>query len=344
MTRGKKGLWFYTIVIILLIAIGLNVYQLPYYVIKPGDADVVSKAVHVKGGYKGKGNFLLMTVLVGKANIYEYLWAKMHKYEEILPDKVVQEPDETQKEYNLRQLNYMTSAQKVATYVAYKQAGKHPVVNYDGVLVLNVVSSMPASKELKPGDIIVKAAGHQVKTIKDVQAVMKGKKKGDKVQLTVKRNGKDKQLDVTVGTFPKAFTNGASKKTGIGIIESPEFKVNVKPSISFDTGSIGGPSAGLMMTLEIYEQLTKENIRKGYDIAGTGTISMDGTVGPIGGISEKVVAASRAGADYFFAPVADNEGKKAQATAKAIGTKMKVVPVKSFKDAIGFLKTLKTSK
>lgn len=339
--RKRRGSIFYTtIIIIAIVLFGLSFYQLPYYILKPGGADVVSKMLHVKGSQKEKGDFMLVTVLVGKADPYQYLWAKMHKYYQILPDQSIQQPDETQQEYDLRQLNYMDDAQKTATYVAYKSAGKNPKIQYQGVLVLNVVSSMPASKELQPGDIIIKVNNKPVKDVTDIQTAIKGKKAGDTVQLTVKRNGKTMPLTVHIGIFPKSFTQSNKKTPGIGFVGSQQFNVKVNPAVSFNTGSIGGPSAGLMMTLEIYEELTSKNIRKGHEVAGTGTIAMNGTVGPIGGISDKVIAASRKGADIFFAPKADGEAKQAQQTAKAIGTKMKVVPVSTFQDALNYLKTV----
>lgn len=74
--------------------------------------------------------------------------------------------------------------------------------------------------------------------------------------------------------------------------------MKVEPDIDFEIENIGGPSAGLMMSLEIYNQLTKPDETKGYDIAGTGTIDVDGKVGPIGGIDQKVVAADKAGKTF----------------------------------------------
>ena len=74
------------------------------------------------------------------------------------------------------------------------------------------------------------------------------------------------------------------------------------PKVTVKTDEIGGPSAGFMFSLEIYNQLTEEDLTKGYQIAGTGTIDADGTVGPIGGIEQKIVAADKAGAEFFFAP------------------------------------------
>lgn len=109
-----------------------------------------------------------------------------------------------------------------------------------------------------------------------------------------------------------------------------------------------------MFSLEIYNQLTKNDLTKGHSIAGTGTIDPDGTVGRIGGIDKKVVAADNEGAEIFFAP--DDEitpemkkaypniqsnYKEAVKAAKDIGTKMKIVPVKTFDDALNYLKALK---
>ena len=76
----------------------------------------------------------------------------------------------------------------------------------------------------------------------------------------------------------------------------------VDPKVKIDSHEIGGPSAGLMFTLEIYNQLVEDDLTRGHEIAGTGTINEKGEVGPIGGIQQKVVAASDAGAEVFFAP------------------------------------------
>jgi PDZ domain-containing protein len=99
-----------------------------------------------------------------------------------------------------------------------------------------------------------------------------------------------------------------------------------------------------MFSLEIYNQLNKEDYTKGYQIAGTGTIDPDGTVGPIGGIEQKIVAADKAGAEIFFAPNVkggkDSNYPAAVKTARDIHSKMKIVPVDTFDDAINYLNKL----
>ena len=98
-----------------------------------------------------------------------------------------------------------------------------------------------------------------------------------------------------------------------------------------DSGDIGGPSAGLMWTLGVIDLLTPGELTGGRVIAGTGTIALDGTVGPIGGIQEKVVAAEHAGAKVFFVPTADAAG------ARSIAHGIVLVPVKTFQDALDYL-------
>ncbi len=153
------------------------------------------------------------------------------------------------------------------------------------------------------------------------------------------------------GKQEKHFTGKIVKvkgtnKPGIGIQLVEHVVVKTKPKLKINAGKIGGPSAGLMFTLESYEVFTKQNLSKGHKIAGTGTISPTGKVGIIGGVDKKVVAASREGAEVFFAPTDSTSVKKsetnyavAKRTAKKIHTKMKIVPVSTFDDALNYLKT-----
>lgn len=341
MSRMAKRIIYAIIAILIIAAIGLNFYKLPYFVEKPGAAESIDKIIHVKNGQKVDGQFMLVYIYEGQANLYQYLWAKydQNEYTKLIKAQLIKYPDESQKEYSLRQGNYMTEAQQTASYVAYKAAGKNPVLKKEGVLVLNVVSTMPASKVLKPGDIIVGFEGHEVHAIQDLQPLVKDLKKNQTVHMKVKRNGEIKEVQVKVGQFPDSFTKGKTKY-GIGIIQSNKIVVKTEPKVSFDINNIGGPSAGLMMTLEIYDQLSKKNLAKGYHVAGTGTMSFDGKVGPIGGIKEKVVGADQSGVDIFFAPTAEHQAKDAMAAAKDIGTDMKIVPVSTFNDALKYLKNM----
>ncbi|MFT8311752.1 MAG: SepM family pheromone-processing serine protease [Sporolactobacillus sp.] len=335
--RKKVTQWLVIIIAILLI--GLNFYRTPYYVQRPGKAESMSGMIKVKGAKKIDGNYRLVYIYLGQANVYQYLWAKFdgNKYTTLVKENQVKMPNEDEQDYNLRQENYMSSAQQSAAYVAYKAAGKKPTLLEEGVLILGVMKSMPNSKILNTGDLIIGMDNHKIATTEDMNRLIKQKKIGDRFVLTLVRKNKVKQVTVQAARFPKAYTS-SGRGWGIGIYQDNHVKVDVEPKVKFSIKNIGGPSAGLMMTLEIYDQLDKQNLAKGRDIAGTGTIEMNGDVGPIGGISDKVVGASKSGADIFFAPVADHEYQTAKKTAKEIGTNMKIVPVKSFEDAVNYLK------
>lgn len=124
---------------------------------------------------------------------------------------------------------------------------------------------------------------------------MTGKKENDAVSIEYMRNGKQLKENLNVKTIPNG--NG---RVGIGVSIVTERELVVDPKVKINSNEIGGPSAGLMFTLEIYNQLVEEDLTKGHEIAGTGTINEKGEVGPIGGINQKVVAASDAGAEVFF--------------------------------------------
>lgn len=343
--KRKSAITYIIFAILIIVVIGLNFYKMPYFIEKPGAAQSINGIIHVKQGKKVNGQFMLVYIYEGQANFWQYLWTKydQNKYTKLVKANLVTYPDENNTEYMLRQENYMTEAQNTASYVAYKAAGKHPVMNKEGVLILNVISTMPDAKVLKPGDVIVGFEGHTIHTVTDLKPLVQGLKKGQKVHMQINRKGQMKNVTVTIGQFPNAFTGGKTQY-GIGIIQSDKIRVKTKPNVSFDINNIGGPSAGLMMTLEIYDQLTAKDYAKGYHVAGTGTIAFDGKVGPIGGIKEKVVGASKSGADIFFAPTAEHQAKDAMAAAKDIGTKMKIVPVSTFQDALNYLNKLHPKK
>lgn len=157
------------------------------------------------------------------------------------------------------------------------------------------------------------------------------------------RNGKQLKENLNVKTIPNG--NG---RVGIGVSIVTERELVVDPKVKINSHEIGGPSAGLMFTLEIYNQLVEEDLTKGHEIAGTGTINEKGEVGPIGGINQKVVAASDAGAEVFFAPnekgAEKSNYKDALETAKDIKTKMKIIPVDTLDDALTYLEKMDKGK
>jgi Lon-like protease len=333
------------ILLIAAILLAISFYYLPYYVSKPGMAKELEPIIEVEDGYDEKGSFMLTTVRMGRANIYSYLMAKMSKYQELYTMDEIKGEDETDEEYNVRQLYLMDSSKWAAIEVAYKKANIPVDVRYKGVYVLNVVPDMPAEGKLQPADRIFKVDGIEFTSSEQFMNYISSKKVGDLVVLTYDRKNKINEVSLTVSEF-KQEENKGKVGMGIGLVDDKE--LIVQPKVKVQSDEIGGPSAGFMFSLEIYNQLTKEDFTKGYKVAGTGTISPDGTVGKIGGIEQKVVAADKAGAEIFFAPhengEKDSNYQKAIIAAKDIETNMVIVPIHTFDDAVNYLDKLETKK
>ena len=335
----RKRKYFGAFLVIVILLIGSMFYSMPYYITKPGMAKELEPIINVENGYKEKGNFMLTTVRMGRANIYTYLGAKLSKYDELYPLETVLGKEESEEEYNTIQLHMMAGSKLNAIETAYRKAGIPVNYNYKGIYVLNVVKGMPADGKLQVGDRIFKVDGNQFASSKQFIEYVGKKKKGDSIHLTYLRNKKTNTVTLQVQPFKKEPNHVG---IGIGLVDDKEIKV--KPNVSVKTGEIGGPSAGLMFSLEIYNQLTKEDYTKGHQIAGTGTIDPDGKVGPIGGIEQKIVAADKAGAEIFFAPneegAKDSNYRGAVKTAKDIHSKMKIVPIDTFNEAVSYLEKL----
>ena len=328
-----------TAIITILLALFLGGYRLPFYIYKPGGAEELNPVVQVEGAYDSSGEMHLVTVRGGQATPIQYLLAKVRSYHQIYPIEDIRPEGISESEYYHAQLQMMETSQEAAQVVAYQAADKDIDIQYEGVYVMNLLKGMPAEKELKPGDRIIQVDDTKINESSDLVEYVEKMGAGDSVELTLEREGEEMVKEIELAPFPDQ-----KEKVGVGITLVTDRRVEVNPKVQFKSGEIGGPSAGLMFSLEIYDQLTDEDITKGYMVAGTGEISYEGEVGRIGGIDKKVVAADREGVDIFFAP---NEGGKegsnydiAKRTAEKIDTSMKVVPVDTFQEALDYLEQL----
>ena len=335
---GRK-IFVGTSIVITLMMIAAIFFTLPYYVSKPGKAKKLAPIIQVENREEGKGSFMLTTVRMGRANIYSYMEAKLFDYVELYRLEEILHETETQEDYNVRQLHMMAGSKLNAIEVAYKKAGYPVEYKYKGVYVVQVMPDMPAEGKLLSGDRIIKVDGKKFNSSESFIEYVAKKHAGNTLELTIKRNDKSKIVQVPVQPFKED-----PKKIGIGISLVDDKDIIVDPKVTVKTDEIGGPSAGLMFSLEIYDQLMEEDFTKGYKIAGTGTIDSKGIVGPIGGIDQKIVAADKAGAEIFFAPnekgIKDSNYNLAVKTARDIDSKIKIVPVDVIDDAIQYLQKL----
>ncbi len=167
------------------------------------------------------------------------------------------------------------------------------------VVVSSVVGGTPADGKLEPGDQILKVGSTTVTTRSDVTVAMSTVTPGQTVVVRVRREGAG-ELDETMTTTTSP-TDPSRAFLGITVGEVYRAPFHLE----FTLGGVGGPSAGMMLSLGIIDKLTPGELNGGRFVAGTGTITPDGQVGPIGGIEQKLVGARRAGATLFLAP-ADN--------------------------------------
>lgn len=315
-------------------------YKLPYYIQRPGGADALNPIVKVEDGYESEGDMHLVTVSGLQATPIQYVLAKIMPNTEILPLDQVFPEGISQKEYMEAQLQVMESSQEAATVVAYTATGSDITIEYNGVYVVSVVEGMPADGVLQMGDRIIGIDNKPIKEANDLIHYVEQKKENDVVSIKFVRDDKTLTKDITLKNFDQL-----DDKVGVGISLVTDRNVTVDPDVHFASGNIGGPSAGLMFSLEIYDQLTEKDLTKGYQIAGTGEIDYDGNVHRIGGIDKKIVAADREGIDIFFAPnehgAKDSNYEIAKKKAEEIGTDMKIIPVDTFDDALSYLEKLK---
>ncbi|MBY7143740.1 PDZ domain-containing protein [Virgibacillus sp. NKC19-3] len=332
-----------SLVVVVIVAYFLAAYQLDYYIQKPGTADALNPIVEVEGGYGSEGDMHLVTISGGQATPIQYAWAMILPHSEIVPLDQVRPEGITEDEYMQAQLQMMESSQEASTVVAYEAANEDITIDYDGIYVVSVVEGMPADGKLQIGDRIIEIDGMDMHEAEDLINYVEDKEANDTITLEVVRDEETLTEDVTLEEF-----SDADNKVGIGISLVTDRDVTVDPEVNFSSGSIGGPSAGLMFSLEIYDQLTETDITKGYEVAGTGEVDYDGNVLRIGGIDKKIVAADREGVDIFFAPnengAEDSNYQVALEAAEEIDADMKIVPVDTFQDALTYLQEINTNK
>ena len=308
-------------------------YPLPYYVYNGGGLISVDSRIDVTGGYNQKGSFHLCYVSEVQATLPTYILAH------ILPDweltkfsDVVLSEDETEEDMFFRDKLFLSRGNTNAIRLAYEKAGKVFEITDTKNNILYV--SDEADTGLKIGDDIVKVNGKEIDKFLDISELVPEVQVGDKVQLTVIRQGKEKDVTATV------YEEDGRKLLGIGIQYDYEYKTNPSIKLSFSENETGS-SGGLILTLSIYNQLIKEDITHGLKIAGTGTIESDGTVGSIGGVRFKLAGAVKEKADIFFVPNGDNY-EEAIKEKKEHDYKIEIIGVSTFNDAVSTLEKLKS--
>jgi len=311
----------------------------PYMLYGAGSAEPVHPRVETGHKLEEKGALLFTTVSTySKPNIFSVIYARINPRMEVKPLEAATGGATNLNAYrNL--LSWMRDSSEANALMAAYGAMDRPIdVKEEGVIVYSLLAESKARDHgLQEGDIITKVDDRNVANAKELSGYLTSKKAGDEVTVSGTR-GKE-----TFSAKVPLVSMAPDNRTGIGFRNETVLKVTPPDPVKFDFADTGGPSAGLMMTLEIIAQLTGDDLTRGYRIAGTGTIDAAGTVGLIGGINYKLMAADREKADYFLVPYSkQNESNWTLAveTVKDLKLKPKLVKISSLKEAVDFLKGL----
>lgn len=333
-------------VAIALVAYVLFFLPIPYYVERPGSAVVINDRVEVDGrSDESSSNYMLTTVEIFKATPFSS-FLQFLPYHSGVSEKDLLGTFEDYTSYRTLQKYYMDYSIHTAKAAAFKEANLPYDIEYEGVYVMSVSEESTFFDKLKMGDSITKIDGERFTNTDEFIDVISSRSVKDTVTLTVDRDGE------TFEVSGELILIEETGNPGIGITLVTQSSVTTSPEVTIDAGNIGGPSAGLMFSLQVYKMLV-EDFDLTLDIAGTGTITENGEVGRIGGIDKKIVAADREGAAVFFAPDDDYDDQileenpeyksnfeVAVETAEAIDSDMEIVPVKHINDAIEYLNSL----
>jgi len=357
---------------ILVAAIVAWFIQLPYYALTPGSAPEVSGLIKVPSAHRHlhKGSVLLVYVELTelRALYYPFFWldpnAAIYPSSEILGS-------ESTAQYATEGEIDMSTAQQAATVVALQQLGyKVPVVAL-GALVYGILPGTPAAGALQVGDVISQVNGVKVPTYLSFSARLEALAPFATVHVVVSAYpaGKPRTVTFKLGVFRTTvagsydcFSEGEGTKykvtqfvagsggksrplacmgiypqgSGGAAVDGTAFRIGSLPvKVDLSSEGIVGPSAGLAFTLGLMEELDPADLTGGLKVGATGTMSIDGSVGDVGGVAQKTVAVRGAGASVFFVPPQEYKVAKAHA-----GSHLKVYSVSTIGQAVRILESL----
>ena len=307
---------------------------LPYVTYRPGPSvDILSardgkEIVEVSGheAYRDDGELRLTTIYVDQpqdeVTLEELLRAWIDPSEAVYPYDAIYAPEETDESSDAESAVQMVSSQDAAVATALTELGYDVEPETE---VLYVDKQLPADGKLKVRDILMSVGGVEITSAEDVVKAVDQAPLGQPLTFVVDRSGEEVTVDVT----PREV-DGDKR---IGITPGPGFTFPFDVSVEIGD-NIGGPSAGLMFSLAIYDTLTPGSLSGGEVIAGSGTIDADGKTGPIGGIAQKIAGAEDAGARLFMV-AADN----CPDTTDLDTGDMRLVRVETMHDAVEAIST-----
>lgn len=317
-------------IIIIIIFLFLFLFKLPYYVFGSGGLINTEEKVDINNKIQFKGSLNMTYVSSIQGTPITLLYALINPEYDIENINEVKASNENIKDEEYRNKLLLQEANNTALLVAYKHSNIPYAIKNNKVYVTYVDEN--SKTDLKIKDQIIKIDNNKIKTKQDLYDYINKKDPNDEVTFTVINNNKKyKRKAKLINVYNKA-------KVGVIVTEDYDISSSLDVDIHFK-GSESGSSGGLMLTLTLYSYINNIDLTKGKVIAGTGTISEDGTVGEISGIKYKLSGAVKKGADVLLVPDGDNY-KEAVKLKKKYNYDIVLVPISSFDEALDYLKAM----
>lgn len=302
--------------------------ELPYLAYSAGPVSDAADTVAADevAVYPPEGELLMLTVVSQDVNVFEAFIAGVDPTIDLVRRQAVRREGESDEEYRNRVLQQMDDSNFRSIAVALDFLGYDLVPTE--VVINDLVEGVPAAGVLERGDTIRTVNGSPIGSVDDFPPLLEGHAVGDLIEMTVDREGEVFEVEVELAEREE---DPGSPMIGIvlGELSEPPFPIEI------EAGDVGGPSAGMMHAIAIIDFLTEGELTGGRVIAGTGTIDLEGNVGSIGGIRQKVVGAEAAGAEVILVPERNYES-----ALTADRESIEIVPVATLADAITYLEGL----
>lgn len=315
----------YKFIIVLILIVLFCTIRLPYYIMTTGGTINITDRVEMDGYQKeDKGSINMLYVSEYDATPFSYLLAKL-RGEEINSNKERQISNESVEEINERNKIMRDNSLDIAVLVAYQEAGKY--INIKSKK--NIVMAKTTDNNFEVGDIILTVNDKVCDEVKDIKEIINNSEENDIIKFKVLRNEKELEIE------NKVVLEDNRKVVGVVIVTDYEYDLDPKIDIKFKN-SESGSSGGLMLTLTIYNAVSSEDLIKGRNIAGTGTINTDGTVGEIDGIKYKIMGAAKNNMDIVFVPSSNYED--AINTKNKYNYDLEIIKVDTFNEVLEYLR------
>ncbi len=301
-------------------------YELPFVVYKPGGTIDVNERILMENKNPSSGSLSMAYVSMMKGNIPFVLLSFVLPNWDLEASSSITMENESVEDTIVRDRLYLEEGLDNAIISAYKVADKEVKIDKTHHVITYITKD--AKTDLEVGDIILSINGETFSTLEELQTYINSLKKDTEIEFLVLRDDKEKKCHATIYEIEGVL------KVGISILNHYEYEVNPKVEIA-TKASESGSSGGLMTALAIYNALVEEDITKGRKIVGTGTISVDGEVGEIGGIKYKLLGAEKKKADLFLCPKENYE--EALKVKEENHLQLELIAVGTLKEAIEFL-------